>query len=387
MLESYLISVAIKSTVLLAAGTLTLRLLRGQSAAVRHLVCLTALTCAAAAPLLALWSPQWSFLISVPAGLGAGSGGGPVDIGTAGWQMGLAGVWALGTLAMVVRAAGGWFVLWRARSRSAHFRREDDAEVRIGNVATPLTCGVLQPLILLPMSALDWDDAWLRTVLLHESTHIHRGDVLAKYVAQAARALLWWNPLAWIIAARLDREQELACDDAVLAAGVSADVYAKVLLDVARECSSPLLLGCAMNASSTLQERLARLFERRQDAARATRRTVIAIPLLLLLMTGVGFAEKIYRIGPGIVAPKVLEKSEPKYTDEARAAKLEGTVQLTLVVGVDQRAHDIKVTKSLNTGLDANAIAAIKAWRFQPGTKNGKPVPVLAHLEVNFRLQ
>jgi protein TonB len=105
-------------------------------------------------------------------------------------------------------------------------------------------------------------------------------------------------------------------------------------------------------------------------------------------MTTVSFAEKIYRIGPGIVPPKVLEKTEePKYTDQAKAAKLEGTVALVMVVGVDQRAHDIKVTKSLDPGLDASAIASIKTWRFQPGTKNGKPVQVRANVEVNFRLQ
>lgn len=57
MLETYLASVAIKSTVLLAAGVIGLRFLRGRDAAVRHLFCLTALASAAAVTLLALWSP------------------------------------------------------------------------------------------------------------------------------------------------------------------------------------------------------------------------------------------------------------------------------------------------------------------------------------------
>jgi TonB family protein len=103
-------------------------------------------------------------------------------------------------------------------------------------------------------------------------------------------------------------------------------------------------------------------------------------------MTGVSCAVKIYKVGPGIVPPKVLEKSEPQYTEEARAAKLEGTVALTIVVGTDQRAHDIRITKSLDAGLDASAINSIKTWRFQPGTKNGKPVSVQANVQVNFRL-
>jgi TonB family protein len=387
MLESYLISVAIKSTVLLVAGLLSLRLLSGRDAAVRHLVCLVALVSAAAAPLLALWSPDWSLLISVPAGPHATGSGNGVATGLFSWPIMLAAIWALGAFVMTARSVGGWIVLLRARGRSVHFHHTDGAEVRIADVNTPLTCGVLRPLILLPAGAADWDDLRFRAVLLHESAHVLRRDCLAKYAAQASRALLWWNPLAWLIAARLNREQELACDDVVLSAGVSADFYANVLLDVARECSNSLMLGCAMTGSSPLRQRLVHLFEWRKEAIHARRRTAIAIPLLLVLLTSVSFAEKIYKIGPGIVPPKLLEKIEPKYTDEARAAKLEGTVGLTIVVGTDQRAHDIKITKPLDPGLDASAINSIKTWRFQPGTKNGKPVPVQAKIEVNFHLQ
>jgi TonB family protein len=390
MLESYLISIAIKSTVLLAAGMLSLHCLGRQDAALRHLVCLAALVSAAAVPLLALWSPEWSFLISVPAGPGTASGGNHVGTRFASWPMALAAIWGIGTLAMAIRAVGGLFMLLRVRRRSIHFRSGDKAEIRIGDVSTPLTCGVMRPLILLPAKAREWDDQRLRAVLLHESAHVRRRDCLAKFIGQGARAFLWWNPLAWILVVRLNHEQELACDDAVLSAGLPAEMYATVLLEVARACSSPLVLGCAMGGNKSavaLRERFQHLFEWRPEAARSTRRIAIAIPLLLLLLTTVSFAEKIYKIGPGIAPPKVLEKTEPKYTDQARSAKLEGTVALVMVVGVDQRAHDIKVTKSLDPGLDASAVASIETWRFQSGSKNGKPVPVRAAIEVNFRLQ
>lgn len=384
MLESYLISVAMKSTVLLAAGMICLWFLRGRDAATRHLLCLAALASAAAVPLLALWSPQWSFLISVPARPHSLLGASTVEIGLWTWPMLLTAIWAAGALIMMLRAAGGWIILLRTRGRSRYFQ----PEVGIADVSTPLTCGVLRPLILLPPAARAWDESRLRAVLLHESAHVQRRDCLAKYAAQGARALLWWNPLAWMLATRLNHEQELACDDAVLSAGIPADAYATVLLDVAREGSSSLLLGCAMTGSFPLRERLVHLFEWRKDAIQTRRRAALAIPLLLVLMTTVSFAEKIYKVGPGIVPPKILVKtSEPQYTPEAKAAKLEGTVGLTVVVGIDQRVHDIKVVKSLDKGLDASAVASIKTWKFQPGTKNGKPVPVMAKIEVNFHLQ
>ncbi len=386
MLETYLISVAMKSTILLATGCLLLRLLRGRSAESRHLVCLAALLSAASVLLLALWSPHWSVLITVPARHVAGSStsiaASPFDR----WPIAALSVWAAGVLALLLRAAGGWFVLRYARRGSTYFRDGDGAEVRMADVTTPLTCGVWRPMILLPASARAWEPERLRAVLVHESAHVHRGDCLAKHATQAARALLWWNPLAWIVAARAGREQELSCDEAVLRAGIPAETYATFLMEIARECRGRLLFGCAMAGGAALSERFAHLFEWREGPSSRPRRTAIAIPLLLALMTTVSFAQKIYKIGPGIVPPKVLEKVEPNYTDEARAAKIEGTVALSVVVGTDQRVHDIKILKSLDAGLDANAIQAIRAWKFQPGTKNGKPVAVRARIDVNYRL-
>ena len=147
--------------------------------------------------------------------------------------------------------------------------------------------------------------------------------------------------------------------------------------------------GCAMAGTApSFAERFAHLFEWRPEVGALSRvEPPSRFLCFLLLMTTVSFAEKIYKIGPGYRSAEGSgENRSRQYTDEAKAAKIEGTVGLTIVVGIDQRAHDIKVTKSLDPGLDASAIASIKAWRFQPGTKNGKPVPVRAKIEVNFRL-
>ncbi len=92
------------------------------------------------------------------------------------------------------------------------------------------------------------------------------------------------------------------------------------------------------------------------------------------------------RIGGNVLAPKLLAKVEPTYSEEARAARLSGTAVLWLEVDANGVPQNITVLRSPGLGLDAEAIAAVTKWRFQPGTKNGVPVAVLATIEVNFRL-
>jgi periplasmic protein TonB len=115
------------------------------------------------------------------------------------------------------------------------------------------------------------------------------------------------------------------------------------------------------------------------------------ITALVLLAAGLGVCQqgeekKVYSVGAGVTAPRVLSKVDPEYTKEASAAKIQGPVLLTLIVGSDGVARDIKVSKSLDPGLDEKAVAAVQQWKFQPGTRYGEAVDVKATIEVNFRL-
>jgi TonB family protein len=83
----------------------------------------------------------------------------------------------------------------------------------------------------------------------------------------------------------------------------------------------------------------------------------------------------------------VVSKAKPEYSEEASLAKLEGSVLLSLVVGADGRPRDIQVARPLGLGLDENAVENVRAWQFQPGTRNGTPVDVLVNEEIFFRPQ
>jgi TonB family protein len=92
------------------------------------------------------------------------------------------------------------------------------------------------------------------------------------------------------------------------------------------------------------------------------------------------------RVGNGVTAPTLLFKMEPQYSAEARQAKSQGNVTLSLIVEPDGKTSNIRVVKGLGLGLDEQAIAAVMQWRFKPGTRNGRPIRVAAQVGVSFRL-
>ena len=70
-----------------------------------------------------------------------------------------------------------------------------------------------------------------------------------------------------------------------------------------------------------------------------------------------------FRVGGGVSAPALLYKVEPAYSEEARAAKYQGTVLLYCEIGPEGRASHIRVLESLGLGLDEQAIAAVTQWK------------------------
>jgi len=101
---------------------------------------------------------------------------------------------------------------------------------------------------------------------------------------------------------------------------------------------------------------------------------------------GGGYSGGIFRVGGGVTAPRAIYKPDPEYSPEARQAKYQGTVVVSLVVTPDGAARGLRVVRSLGMGLDEKALQAVRQWRFEPARKDGKPVAVAVDVEVNFRL-
>jgi len=95
-----------------------------------------------------------------------------------------------------------------------------------------------------------------------------------------------------------------------------------------------------------------------------------------------------YTVGEdGVTAPRLVAKVDPDYTQEARDARIQGTVVLAVVIGRSGRPEQITVTQSLDLGLDLNAVGAVRQWEFEPGMKDGEPVAVRTKIEVTFHLR
>jgi TonB family protein len=96
--------------------------------------------------------------------------------------------------------------------------------------------------------------------------------------------------------------------------------------------------------------------------------------------------EPVRKIGGGVTAPMPIYEVEPEYTPEARKAKFNGIVLVGLIVDTNGLPQNVHVLRGVGMGLDENAVAAVKQYKFKPAMEAGKSVPVEVNLEVNFKI-
>lgn len=194
-------------------------------------------------------------------------------------------VWAIGCLVVLLRCVVGHVAIARiVRRASPVTSPEWDASLIAAMVdagaqrtvtllisddlSAPVTTGFVHPVILIPCSAESWDAERRIVVLVHEVAHIARFDYAGQLVATLAGALFWFHPLAWLATAKLRAEAENAADDRVLAAGTTGVAYAGHLLDLARQ-ESGMPLSAAVAVGMVRASRLERRFRAMLDSTRS----------------------------------------------------------------------------------------------------------------------
>jgi TonB family protein len=101
---------------------------------------------------------------------------------------------------------------------------------------------------------------------------------------------------------------------------------------------------------------------------------------------GTCFTPKIRSGQPGKLTPNAIYAPDPEIGPLGIPRGFQGSVSLSLMVGTDGLAHDVKVEKSLDRRLDQKAIETVQRWKFDPAVEDGKPVPFPIHVAVTFRV-
>jgi TonB family protein len=94
----------------------------------------------------------------------------------------------------------------------------------------------------------------------------------------------------------------------------------------------------------------------------------------------------IERVGGQVTQPQLISKVEASYTDLARLGGIQCTSGLSFVVNANGVPRRFGLRRGCGYGLDENAVQAARQWRFRPATKDGRPVNVVANIQVSFRL-
>lgn len=147
-------------------------------------------------------------------------------------------------------------------------------------ISSPLTFGVLHPVILMPKNT-DWkNEEALRYVLEHEFVHIKRFDILSKLLLIAAVCLHWFNPFVWIMYVLANRDIELCCDETVVCrfGRETRASYARVLISM-EETRSGFVPLCSHFSKNAIEERITAIMKTKKT-------TIISIVATLVLVAG-----------------------------------------------------------------------------------------------------
>src|SRR5215471_7115354 len=105
------------------------------------------------------------------------------------------------------------------------------------------------------------------------------------------------------------------------------------------------------------------------------------------------FAQRVHIVDPpdagdgSVASPQVLYYTDPFYTRTARDNKIEGTVTIEGAFDVNGCMKAVRIIKTIGFGLDENALAAVRSWRFSPAKRNAEePVEAHAQIDVDFSL-
>ena len=166
---------------------------------------------------------------------------------------------------------------WQSRQRTKRVIKVKVTDA----VSSPMTYGLLRPVILLPKNIDIKNTSQLRFILMHEYVHIKKLDGILKAVSSAALCVHWFNPLVWVMHRLLCRDIELRCDESVLKElGIDSRAdYARAIIALEEQRSGLLPMGSGF-ARNPAKERIVAIMKYRD-------KTPISAVILTIVLVAV----------------------------------------------------------------------------------------------------
>jgi hypothetical protein len=221
-------------------------------------------------------------------------------------------------------------------------------------VVVPVVSGVLKPVILLPVAAVnDLTTAELQTILLHELAHIRRNDYLHNLIQVTTETILFFNPFVWLVSARIRRERELCCDDMVMAATGDSLCYARALAALEEGRVEAGGLSLAANSDQLeLLNRIKRIMTMKQQDVVQGRTTAVVFSVFAaaLIAAMVSFTPSFAQKTEGAKTVKKKVSTKTLTVDSTGKKNVVTKTKTTTVASTADDAEDVDINISVSGG-------------------------------------
>jgi protein TonB len=105
-----------------------------------------------------------------------------------------------------------------------------------------------------------------------------------------------------------------------------------------------------------------------------------------MLLIGLNWSSILYAQNPQTTPPRAIHTVDPKYSTDALRAAKNKVILVTVTVPPDGIPTNVKIAKTVRPDVDKAVVDAVQKWRFEPATRDGKPVEATITVEVDFHL-
>jgi len=245
-------------------------------------------------------------------------------------------------------------------------------------VQSPMIFGFYRPKLLLPSAFTDlYTEDQQKLILEHEICHFDRNDIYWNLIAYSFLALFWFHPLVWLAYFRFRQDQELSCDQTVLARKHlnSRINYSRALLVTAQYKPSFAIARISFNEFGDKAIMLERINQIKTTKVIKKSHSVSLALVGAIMLSGLTYAGNMNKEGVHSNHDKANNVSpvmrvEPKYPVEAAKNKVEGAVLLKFDINGNGKTENIKVINAEPAYVfDQVAIKALSQWKYEVANK------------------